>query len=113
MDVETEFKTIKEKVKYLMHKYPHTRDSDMLLFAKYLQEFTHFRIINVLEFDYENVRNSFKSIPDLSSFPNFRTVVRVRAETQNQEKELLPNSEEVREKRRTREKNIKAFYSPI
>jgi hypothetical protein len=70
-------KSIKKRVSYLLKNYPETRDSDKLLYLKYLNMFCHMdRNINDLGY------NGYERIFLAKSTPSFESISRVRRKFQ-------------------------------
>jgi hypothetical protein len=86
--------SLKNRVAYILHSYPKTRDSDVALTLKYW------------ELHQPNVFNPLGMMPrDLFRLERFTSITRVRAIIQN-EYNLFPASESVRTKRRAKEELI-------
>lgn len=128
--IEREFSSMKQQVEYILEMDPKSRNSDMRLFSKLLEELTPYRIINskiIMEklrakhlfFDLDVEQNlrrvqllildSLLTEPNLQEVPNFETIRRVRQKIQNEDERFLPTSEEVARKRRIREELIKEY----
>lgn len=131
--IEKEFETIRDKVLYVLEIDEESRNFDNRLYAKYLTEFTEYRIICLddinllisnLEDDILNSPNvksitkaSLKSLkyklsktPSKFDFPNVHTITRVRQLIQNQEELFLPTSQEIAEKRNVRAELIREYF---
>jgi hypothetical protein len=86
--------SLKNRVAYILHSYPKTRDSDVALTLKYW------------ELHQPNVFNPLGMMPrDLFRLERFTSITRIRAIIQN-EYNLFPASESVRTKRRAKEELI-------
>jgi len=128
--IEREFSSMKQQVEYILEMDPKSRNSDMRLFSKLLEELTPYRIINskiIMEklrakhlfFDLDVEQNlrrvqllildSLLTEPNLQEVPNFETIRRVRQKIQNEDERFLPTSEEVARRRRIREELIKEY----
>lgn len=128
--IEREFSSMKQKVEYILEMDPKSRNSDIRLFSKLLEELTPFRIINVekiikklkakeifFTLDLEQnlkdltliIEENLLRIPNLQEIPHFETIRRVRQKIQNEDERFLPTSEEVARKRRIREVLIKEY----
>lgn len=98
--VLNDLKTKKERVKYLLERYPHARDNDFYLMWLYLKIFEglplpylDWKIIEILDGSTESVR-------------------RVRQKIQNEDKLFLP-SVEVQHKRRMKQEAIRKVIKGV
>jgi hypothetical protein len=86
--------TLKNRVAYILHQHPKTRDSDVALTIKYW------------ELHQPNLYNAGGMMPrDLFRLERFTHITRVRAKIQN-EYNLFPSSEGVQRRRRAKEEQI-------
>lgn len=135
MNIKEEINTVKDRVVYLMQNDKNCRNSDLYLFAKYLKVFSPYRIVDTRNikkmidkngkliwssFDLEDIKKRFAkalkqgldNIPELKDFPNFRTVVRTRADIQNTFGYLKP-VKTVKEGRKKKEDEMSEYYSKM
>ena len=86
--------TLKNRVAYILHQHPKTRDSDVALTLKYW------------EMHQPNLYDQSGMLPrDLFLLERFTHIARVRAKIQN-EYNLFPSSAGVRKRRRAKEEEI-------
>jgi hypothetical protein len=87
--------TVRNKVAWILHEYPHTRDSDVSLTLKYWEQYQ------------PSIYNSGGMLPrDLFRLERFTHIARVRAKIQN-EYNLFPASERVKNHRRKIEEEVR------
>lgn len=93
------FKTMKEKIRYLLHKYPSARDSDNMLLLLYLKHFTEVKI----DFIPKNLVDKKIPHPD--------TISRAKRFIQNTEKDpLAQSSQKVKEMKRKAEEEMREYF---
>ncbi|REJ23706.1 MAG: hypothetical protein C6W54_11065 [Bacillaceae bacterium] len=95
VNIEKEFKTVKELVEYCLEKFEETRHSDTLLFLKCCEMLG---------------AETIQQIKYLKL--NMISVHKIRQVIQNKEKKWLP-SESVKRIRKEREKEIKKFMGKV
>lgn len=82
-------KEIKKLVTYILHYFPHTRDSDTDLAIKLWQEFYP-----------QHFEGNMMDVQALHELPSIKTISRVRRDVQNREGRYLPTKWEVAKKRK-------------
>ena len=92
-----ELKTVKQRVEYLLERYPYTRNDDRYLIILYIRHFCP-KLSKYIKFIPYDV---FKE-----EVPNFETITRARRKIQ-EEGRFLPTSPRVMRRRRRREKIIR------
>lgn len=93
METKEEFKKVSEIVEHLLETNVRCRNDDKFLTYLVMREFT----------------NIFIPFEDFNKMPAFETIKRVRAKIQNTEGRYPPTDQEVIEKRKHREEEVKDF----
>ena len=100
MGEEMKDETLRNRIIYVLNKYPETRNDDNVLVLRLL--------IN-LGFAWRKENKIIIDLLNFQEFPSFESITRVRRELQNTEKLYLPN-EKVKEQRQKTEVKYKEKY---
>lgn len=95
METKEEFKKVSEIVEHLLETNVRCRNDDKFLTYLVMREFT----------------NIFIPFEDFNKMPAFETIKRVRAKIQNTEGRYPPTDQDVIEKRKHREAEVKDFIT--
>ena len=96
-----ELKNIKERVEFLLDKYPPARNNDNYLIACYIYEYN--RHLTSKDIWGKKVI----SLENFNKIPPFNSITRARRIIQNTEKRLLPTNKAVIKARRIKEQNYR------
>ncbi|MCE7748933.1 MAG: hypothetical protein GPJ51_11080 [Candidatus Heimdallarchaeota archaeon] len=97
-----EFESFKEKIRFLLHKYPSARDSDKMLHLHFLKHFTDVEI------------NFIPSFEVLKTIPSTDTIARTKRHIQNTELDSLAQpSHKVKESRKKAEPECREYFGKI
>lgn len=94
---EEEHKTLKDKIRDILERKEQARNSDKFLIWYFWK--------------YEEGIDSLDDFVEFKEGKSSRSIVRARAEIQNDDGEFLPTKEEVIRKRRIKEEKIREYYS--
>jgi len=94
-----ELKTYKQKVRYLLEKYPQARNSDGTLVAHYIKEFHRHLIQKNIDGDESIALKNIKHLPPLENIRRCRQII------QNDNEEFPPTDPEIAKARGIKEEN--------
>ena len=103
MGIEEQFKTIKERVEWILKNYPEARNNDFYLYLLYLRNFER------------ELSKYIKYIPFglIKSATPFESVRRARQLIQNTEGKYPPTDPEVIRRRRIKEKAMRKMFAEL
>jgi len=103
-EVLEELRTVKERVEYILRKYPEARNSDFYLIVLYIRKFEKKLSKYIKYIPYEVIRG-YDGL--------FESIRRARQYIQNTEGKYLPTDPEVLKKRRIKEQAIRKVVNRL
>jgi hypothetical protein len=107
MDMLSQVKSNRDKVKTILEKYPETRNSDKLLWLAYMCFYKELKFI-IGEENYVK----FRALLLQESTPTFESLTRARRKIQ-EEHELLQASQGTRSKRCVSERQMREYFKSV